>query len=78
MKVQQNVGSIDRIARIAIGIALAAVALSGAVAGPAVYVAWFVAGLMLVTGAVGFCPLYAALGVSTAGNRLVIGRHSKA
>lgn len=52
MKVQQNVGSIGRIARIAIGIASAAVALSGAVAGPAVYVAWFVLAVPLTVGLV--------------------------
>lgn len=78
MKLPQNVGSVDRITRIVVGIALVAVALGGSVAGPLLAVTWIVAAIMLVTGAIGFCPLYALLGISTAGNRLTLGRHSKA
>jgi len=33
---------------------------------------------MVVTGAVGFCPLYWLLGISTAGNRFVFRQRAKA
>ena len=78
MKFAMNVGSIDRVARIVLGIGLAAVAFGGLVAGPILAAAWVVAGIALVTGVIGFCPLYFVLGISTAGNRFSIGRHSKA
>lgn len=78
MKLPQNVGSVDRITRIVVGVALVAVAIGGPVTGPLLAVTWIVAAIMLVTGAIGFCPLYAILGISTAGNRLTWERHSKA
>ena len=78
MKLPVNVGPIDRIVRIVLGIGLVVVALSGAVAGPLLAVAWLIAAIALVTGAIGFCPLYFVLGISTAGNRFSIGRHAKA
>ena len=65
MKFQNNESSIDRVIRIVLGIALAAVALGGAVGAPLLYVVWVVAVIALVTGIVGFCPLYALLRVST-------------
>ncbi|TAJ99124.1 MAG: DUF2892 domain-containing protein [Chloroflexota bacterium] len=78
MKLPVNVGSVDRIARIVLGVGLVAVALAGSVTGPLLAVAWIVAAIALVTGAIGFCPLYFLLGISTADNRFTIGRHSKA
>ena len=77
MKLPVNVGSIDRVARMVLGIALVAVALGGSVAGPLLAAAWVVAAIALVTGALGFCPLYFVLGISTAGNRFSVGRHAK-
>ena len=65
MKFQNNESSIDRAVRIVLGIALAAVALGGAVSAPLLYGVWIVAAIALVTGIVGFCPLYALLRVST-------------
>jgi hypothetical protein len=73
MKLPVNVGPIDRIVRIVLGIGLVAVALGG-LAVPLVYAAWVGAAIMLVTGAVGFCPLYFLLGISTAGNRFTLRR----
>jgi hypothetical protein len=78
MKLQVNVGSIDRVVRIVLGIGLVALALGGTVAGPLLVATWVAAGIALVTGAIGFCPLYFLLGISTAGNRLSIGRHATA
>jgi len=78
MKLPQNVGPIDRVLRIAAGIGLVALALGGALTGPVLYGAWVVAAIMLVTGAIGFCPLYFLLRTSTVGNRLAFGRRSRA
>jgi Protein of unknown function (DUF2892) len=65
MEFQINEAPIDRVIRIVLGIALAAVALGGAVSSPLLYVVWVVAAIALGTGIVGFCPLYALLRVST-------------
>lgn len=78
MKLPQNVGSIDRGVRIVLGVGLVVVALSGAVVGPLLAVTLVVAAIALVTGVIGFCPLYFVLGISTAGNRFSLGRHAKA
>ncbi len=78
MKLPVNVGPIDRVVRIVLGIGLVAVALAGSAAVPLLAIVWLVAAIALVTGAIGFCPLYFVLGISTAGNRFAIGRHSKA
>lgn len=55
-----NIGKMDRIARIVLGIALVAATLSGAIG------IWGWLGVVLLgTAAVSFCPLYAALGISS-------------
>jgi hypothetical protein len=65
MKLTTNESPIDRIVRIVLGLGLAGLALSGAVTVPLLYVVWLVAAVLVVTGIVGFCALYALLGVST-------------
>jgi hypothetical protein len=65
MKLTINESPLDRIIRIVAGLGLAGLAIAGVVTAPIAYVAWFVAAILLVTGIVGFCPLYALLGVST-------------
>ena len=65
MKLEINEAPVDRVIRIVLGIALAAVALGGAVSSPLLYVVWVVAAIALGTGIVGSCPLYALLRVST-------------
>ena len=55
-----NVGMIDRIVRVVAGVLLVVLALDGRI-GP-----WGWVGLVpLLTGLVGVCPLYGALGLST-------------
>ena len=55
-----NVGGIDRILRITAGVVLVGLAATGKVG------AWGWIGVVpLLTGAVGFCPLYPLLGMST-------------
>lgn len=65
MKLQRNVGTVDRVVRIALGLVLAGIALATAPAAPLIYVVWAVAAIALITGVVRFCPLYALLGLST-------------
>jgi hypothetical protein len=55
-----NVGGIDRVLRIVIGLALIALTFTGAIG------AWGWIGLVpLATAAMGFCPLYTVLGFSS-------------
>lgn len=69
MKLQINEGPIDRGIRIVAGIALLAAAAAGLLAAPIVYVTSVIGAVALVTGIVGFCPLYAILRLSTVSAR---------
>ena len=60
-----NESPADRIIRIVLGVILAALAITGVATGALAAVAWIVAAIALVTGVVGFCPLYAIFRVST-------------
>lgn len=65
MKLQVNESTPDRIVRVIVGIALVALAVAGVIGGPVAVLAGLVGAILLVTGATGFCPLYALLRVST-------------
>lgn len=55
-----NVGGIDRVLRLALGLVLVALAATGSIG------VWGWIGLVpLATAAMGFCPLYTVLGFST-------------
>jgi hypothetical protein len=57
-----NEGTVDRILRVLVGIVI----LSLAFVGPKT--PWAYLGIVpLLTGAIGFCPLYAILGINTCG-----------
>jgi len=59
-----NVGTIDRVLRIVIGLALIAAAVG--LFGSAYQTVWGWIGLIpLGTGLVGWCPLYTAMGIKT-------------
>lgn len=60
-----NESTADRIIRIVVGAIVAALAITGVATGALALVAWIVAAILLVTGVVGICPLYAILRVST-------------
>ena len=60
-----NESTADRIVRIVLGVILAALAITGVATGALATIAWVVAAIALVTGVVGFCPLYAIFRVST-------------
>jgi len=55
----RNEGTVDRVARVALGLALLFVAVTGRGA-------WGYLGIVpLLTGALGTCPLYSVLGINT-------------
>ena len=57
---KRNVGNLDRIIRIAIGLVLVGLALTGSIGW------WGYLGIIpLLAGVVGNCPLYTLLGIST-------------
>ncbi len=58
-----NEGKVDRVIRIVLGLALAAAGFFAA--GTAQIVLWVLAAISLITGAIGFCGLYALLGINT-------------
>jgi hypothetical protein len=62
MSLPINEGSVDRVLRVFLGIALLALTVTGP------HTPWGFIGLLpLVTGLVGFCPLYRILGINTCG-----------
>ncbi len=59
-----NMGMIDRVARVIIGIALLVVAFL-AVQGAWQIVLWVIGGILVITALIGFCPLYYPFHFST-------------
>lgn len=64
----RNVGMPDRVIRVIAGLVLAVVGIGvlGPIGG---YVLALVGIVLILTGLVGFCPLYRLLGIDTAGSR---------
>ncbi len=60
-----NESGLDRIIRVVLGIVLIALYISGAVSGGLGLVAIILGAVALLTGLVGFCPLYALLKIRT-------------
>ena len=58
-----NVNTIDRIIRIVIAVVAGYFALGAT--GALTVALWLIAGIMLGTAVVGFCPLYRVFGIST-------------
>jgi hypothetical protein len=61
---KQNLGTVDRVVRIALGVVLAAISML-VIKGTASAIVGVAALIPLITGIVGFCPLYAAFKLST-------------
>ena len=64
-----NVGSMDRIVRIVAGLAMLTLGFGGFVTGTPGLVLKIVGFVPLLTAAIGFCPLYLPLGLSTKGRK---------
>lgn len=65
MQLNQNVGTLDRIARLGLSAVLGVVFLAGFVATPLSWLVGVLSVIMLATGALGFCPIYRVVGVRT-------------
>ena len=62
---KRNVGNLDRIIRIAIGLVLVGLSLTGSIGW------WGYLGIIpLLAGVVGNCPVYTLLGISTCKNKV--------
>ena len=61
----RNVGGMDRIIRLILGVVLLCLALLHVVAGTMAIVAYVVAAIALVTGIVGWCGAWSLLGINT-------------
>lgn len=60
-----NMHLIDRIARIAVAIAIAFLYVSGYFTGTLAIITLIVAVIFTITGLIGFCPLYALFGIAS-------------
>ena len=60
-----NLGTIDRIARVLLGVAAAALYFTGMISGVVAIVIGAVAAVLVLTSVVGTCPIYLGLGLST-------------
>ncbi len=62
---KQNLGTIDRIVRVALALALFILSLTGVISGVVAVIGIVVGVVLLLTAVVSFCPLYALLKLST-------------
>ena len=61
----KNMGTVDRIVRIALAVVVAILYFSGAISGTVAIILGIFALIFVVTSFVGFCPLYVPLKFST-------------
>ncbi len=66
---EKNVGMVDRVIRIILGIILLYLFLVNMVAAPWSYLVALIGLILLMTGIVGSCPLYSMLGMNTLGKK---------
>jgi hypothetical protein len=62
-----NMGVIDRVIRVLLALAVIVLYFMGQISGMAAIVLGIIAAIFLVTGCIGYCPLYHLLGISTKG-----------
>jgi hypothetical protein len=62
---KKNMGMIDRMLRTALAVVVAGLYFAGQLTGTAAVILGVFAVIFLATSAVGFCPIYALLGIST-------------
>ena len=66
---QKNMGSIDRIARVIVALAIGVLFLLGEISGLAAIILGILAVVFLLTSAMGSCPLYIPLKLNTIGKK---------
>ena len=64
-----NMGKIDRIIRIIIAIIIAILFFTGQISGIAAIILGILAVIFILTGAIGYCPLYVPFKISTKKNK---------
>jgi len=62
---KKNVGTVDRVLRIAAAVVIAILYFAGLISGTLAIVLGIVAVVLLVTGLLAWCPAYSLLGLST-------------
>lgn len=62
---KKNMGSIDRVIRIAVALVLTTLVVTGTISGTWQIIAGILAVVFLLTSMVSFCPLYLPFGLST-------------
>ena len=62
---KKNLGTIDRIVRIALAIAILLLWYKETISGTVALIGLIVAGIFIVTSFISFCPLYWPFGIST-------------
>jgi len=65
MKLNKNMGTLDRIIRLVLAAAVAVLYFTGNLSGLAAIILGILAVIFVVTSFVGFCPLYVPFGLST-------------
>ncbi len=65
MKLTYNIGWLDKFSRYGISVILISLHLTGVVTGTIGIIALLLAGVLLVTGILRFCPIYSLLGFRT-------------
>ena len=65
----KNIGTVDRIVRVALAIVIAILYFTGAISGTAAIILGILAVVFLATSFMSFCPLYAPFKISTVGKK---------
>ena len=65
MKLNKNMGTLDRIIRVAIAVVIAVLYFSGNLSGLTATILGILAVIFVITSLVSFCPLYILFGLST-------------
>ena len=69
MRLNKNMGTIDRVVRLSLVAVVAVLYLTGAISGTVATILGVLAVVFAATSVVGFCPLYAPFGLSTCGKQ---------
>jgi len=62
---KKNMGTIDRVIRIVLAIVVAILYMNGSITGTAAIILGILAVVFILTGLIGFCPLYVPFKIST-------------
>ncbi len=65
----KNMGTIDRVVRVAVAALIAALYFTGQITGTVAIVLGVLAAVFVLTSVISFCPLYSPLGLSTCGKK---------